>query len=78
MNFGEHSALAGAITILIYFIYPDWIQMSIIMLFIGAIIPDVMEPTKQNSFFEITSLFYNSFPNVSRGKEGYKHRGFFC
>jgi membrane-bound metal-dependent hydrolase YbcI (DUF457 family) len=54
MNYGEHSGIAIGIAILIYFIYSNWIQPSILMLFIGAIIPDIIEPPidyKHRNFF---------------------------
>jgi membrane-bound metal-dependent hydrolase YbcI (DUF457 family) len=54
MNYGEHSGIAIAIAIIIYFLYNNWIQASISMLFIGAIIPDIIEPPinyKHRKFF---------------------------
>lgn len=78
MNFDQHISLGVIFIVLIYFINSDWLSSTIIFLLIGSILPDIIEPSKYSSNKSfILNLFYDIFPNCSKGKSGPKHRAFF-
>lgn len=60
MKYGEHCLIAVVILVIIYFLFSNWVQASILMLFIGAIIPDIIEPPinyKHRQFFHSVFFF---------------------
>lgn len=78
MNFDKHVRLGILVVLIIYFINKNWITGAVIFLLIGSFIPDIIEPSKRNyNSSKIMKLIYTIFPNISKGKEGYKHRAFF-
>ena len=79
MNFDQHILIGALLIVAIYFIYPNWLGSSIIMILIGSFIPDVLEPSKRSyKHSSIVKLLSNVLPlKKIKFRTGAKHRGFF-
>jgi membrane-bound metal-dependent hydrolase YbcI (DUF457 family) len=59
VKYGEHTFIAVAILLLIYFAHSAWLKTSIVLLFVGAILPDIIEPANHythRKFFHSVKL----------------------